>query len=64
MALLTNVIRTMYFLIEINLAKGINRERYYLIFIWGIAMKPRKCVCRSQKCDLCFCKKLLIARAV
>ena len=30
---------------------------------WDIAMKSDKYVCGSQKCDLCICEKLLIARA-
>ena len=25
-------------------------------------MKAQKCVCGSQKCDLCICEKVLIAR--
>ena len=29
---------------------------------WDIAMKSQKYVCGSQKCDLCICEKLLIAR--
>ena len=28
-----------------------------------IAMKLQKCICGSQKCDLCIYEKLLIARA-
>ena len=30
---------------------------------WDIAMKVQKYSCGSQKCDLCICEKLLIARA-
>ena len=29
---------------------------------WDIAMKSRKYVCGSRKCDLCICEKLPIAR--
>ena len=29
---------------------------------WNIAMKSQKYVCRSRKCDLCVCQKLLISR--
>ena len=30
---------------------------------WNIAMKSHKYVCRSRKCNLCICEKLLISRA-
>ena len=38
------------------------REGYYF-FNWDIAMKSQKYVSGSQRCDLCICEKLLIARA-
>ena len=30
---------------------------------WDIAMKSQKYACRSRKCDLCVCEKLLMSRA-
>ena len=30
---------------------------------WLIAMKAHPYICGTRKCDLCLCKKLLIARA-
>ena len=39
------------------------KEKYINYFInWGIAMKLQKYVCGLQKCDLCICEKVLIAR--
>ena len=30
---------------------------------WDIAMETQEYVCGFRKCDLCYCEKLLIARA-
>ena len=41
---------------------GIEAERYYFIN-WDTALQMQKYVCRSRKCALCICEKLLISRA-